>query len=100
MKREVKLSSLAEKKLDMLLEYLLQHWSQKVKNDFLKKLDKSIAVIQSNPESFPQSNKQKGLHKCVVTKQTTLYYRFDSKCINVITVFDTRQSPNKLNKEI
>ena len=50
--RTVKLSSLAEKKLDKLLEYLLENWSRKVKNDFIKKLDRSIAVIQSNPEIF------------------------------------------------
>ena len=100
MKREVKLSSLAEKKLDSLLEYLLETWSQKVKNNFIKKLDKSIMVIQTNPESFPQSEIQVGLYKCVVTKQTTLYYRFNSQRINIITIFDTRQSPNKLNKEI
>ncbi len=77
MKREVKLSSLATKKLDELLEYLLQHWSQKVKNDFIKKLDSLLVIIQLNFESFPQSKLQKGLYKCVVTKQTTMYYRIN-----------------------
>lgn len=99
MKRKVKLSLLAQKKLDKLLEYLLASWSEKVRNDFIKKLDHSIAVIRLKPEAFPQSSKQKGLFKCVITKQTTLFYRFNSKQINIVTVFGTRQNPKKLYKE-
>lgn len=91
---------MAEKKLDALLEYLLETWSQKVKKEFVKKLDRSIIIIQASPEIFPQSKKQKGLHKCVVTKQTTIFYRFYSERINILTVFDTRQNPKQLNKEI
>ncbi|NLP59458.1 type II toxin-antitoxin system RelE/ParE family toxin, partial [Lutibacter sp. B1] len=44
----------------------------------------------------------KGLFKCVVTKQTTFYYRikFEREEIEIITVFDTRQDPNKLENDI
>jgi len=57
-------------------------------------------MLKSNPESFPKSNKQKGLHKCVITKQTTLYYTFNSKEIFIVTLFDTRQNPNKIKKDL
>lgn len=76
------------------------HWSLKVKNDFIKKLDKGIERIKNHPEGFPESEKEKGLRRCVITKQTTLYYRFDSENIYVITVFDTRQHPDKLQKDL
>ena len=39
--REVKLSKQTEKKLNKLLEYLLKEWSEKVKIDFINRLDKS-----------------------------------------------------------
>lgn len=100
MGRKVKISKTAEKKLETLFDYLLQKWSQKVKTEFVKKLDKSIDLIKLTPEIFPESDKQTGLHKCVVTKQTTLYYRFDSKAIYIITIFDTRQKPSKLKKDL
>jgi plasmid stabilization system protein ParE len=98
--RKVVISKTAEKKLDKLFEYLISEWSVKVKRDFVKKLNKSIELIKNQPEIFPESKKGNSLRKCVITKQTTLYYRFNSKQINIVTVFDTRQNPNKLDKEI
>jgi plasmid stabilization system protein ParE len=73
MNRAVKISKTAENKLDNLFDYHLHNWSQKVKSDFIEKLDKSIDLIKSTPEIFPKSDKQEGLHKCVITKQTTSY---------------------------
>ena len=48
------------------------------------------------------STEFKGLFKCIVTKQTTFYYRVlsDKNEIEIITLFDTRQDPEKLRKDI
>ncbi len=100
MSRTVIISKTAEKKLEKLFEYLITKWSITVKNEFIIKLDENIELIKEQPKSFPESEKKKGLRKCVITKQTTLYYRFDSKRIKVVTLFDTRQHPNKLKKDI
>ncbi|MBJ7882981.1 type II toxin-antitoxin system RelE/ParE family toxin [Gelidibacter salicanalis] len=100
MSRKVVVSKTAEKKLDKLFEYLITEWSVKVKTDFVEKLDSSIEIIKKQPEIFPESKKAKGLKKCVITKQTTLFYRYNSKRINIVMLFDTRQNPNKLDKEI
>ena len=62
MKRRVIISKTVENKIEKLFEYLLENWSDKVKFDFIKKLDRSIHIIQSNPESFPESKIKKGLH--------------------------------------
>jgi len=99
---KVFLSELAENKLLKLNDYLLENWSLNVKNDFIKKLTSKIDQISEQPESCPQSSEFKGLFKCVVTKQTTLYYRInlDRNEIEIITIFDTRQNPDKLEKDI
>lgn len=55
MNRKVTISKTAKKKLDRLFNYLLTNWSEKVKSDFVKKLDKSIHIIKLNPENFPKS---------------------------------------------
>ena len=73
MSRTVIISKLAERKLEKLFEYLVLNWSIKVKNDFIKKLDRNISLIKEQPESFPSSEKGKGLRKCVIAKQTTLF---------------------------
>lgn len=100
MSRKVVISKTAKRKLEKLFEYLIKEWSVKVKKDFVEKLDSSIEIIKNQPEIFPESKKGKSLRKCVVTKQTAIYYRYNSKRINIVTLFDTRQDPSKLDKEI
>lgn len=97
---KVVLSKRAAHKLDALLVYLENEWSSKVKKDFIVKLDRSIALVSRLPESCPESKQMPGLYKCVVTKQTTLYYRIKNQTIQIITLFDSRQNPSKLKKEI
>lgn len=99
---KVYLSELAENKLLILVDYLLVKWNLKVKNDFIEKLTQKIEQISNQPECCPQSKDFIGLYKCVVTKQTTFYYRIflDENEIEIITIFDTRQNPSQLDKEI
>lgn len=92
-------SNRAKDRLEHLLDYLVKEWSEKTKDDFIKKLDRSIAQISKLPGSCPESKKFPGLYKCVVTRQTTLFYRIKDHTIQVITLFDTKQNPNRLNKE-
>jgi plasmid stabilization system protein ParE len=94
---EVILSPTAKVKLEDLLAYLNKEWSEKVKLEFIKKLDTKINQVSRYPKSCPESRVFKGLYKCVVSTQTTFYYRIKSKEIEVITFFDTRQDPQKLN---
>ena len=98
--RQVILSKQAERKLNKLLEYLEKEWSVKVKHDFILKLDTCLGTITNNPEGFTQTDMIKGLYKCSVTKQNTIYYTFDESSIFVVTLFDTRQNPIKLKREI
>lgn len=87
------------KNLDGLLVYLEEEWSTKVKHDFIQKLDKSLKQIQELPDSFPESGKIRGLRKCVVTKQTTVFYKYSETTIYVVTIFDNRQNPKSLERE-
>lgn len=96
------LSKSAKEKLLKLTEYLLENWGVKAKKDFIDKLTEKINQIVLQPQSCVQSSAFKNLYKCVVTKQTTFYYRIASnpKSIEIITIFDTRQSPDKLSKDL
>ncbi len=98
--RQVILSKRAAVKLEKLLEYLESEWSLRVKKDFIKKLDKSILQIQKYPESSRKSDVVKGLHMIVVTKQTSLFYRFDAKFVKVVSIIDNRMHPKQITKEI
>ena len=99
---KVFLSELAESKLLKLSEYLLENWSVSIRDKFISKLTEKIKQISIQPYSCPTSSEFKNLYKCVVTKQMTFYYRInlDKKEIEIITIFDTRQNPDKLKKDI
>ena len=81
---------------------MIKKWNLKTRDRFIQKLTEKINQISSQPDSCPKSKEFDGLYKCVVTKQTTLYYRIlhQSDEIEIITLFDTRQNPEKLNKDI
>ena len=99
---KVFLSELAESKLLKLSEYLLENWNLKTRDKFVGKLSEKINQISLQPDSCPKSYEFEGLHKCIVTKHTIFYYRilFELKEIEIITIFDTRQKPDKLIKDI
>lgn len=99
---KVFLSRLAESKLLKLSEYLLESWGLKTRDEFILKLNEKIEQIANYPNSCPESSEVENLYQCVVTKQTTFYYRIlaDQQEIEVITVFDTRQNPDRLKKEV
>jgi plasmid stabilization system protein ParE len=96
------LSEHAELKLLKLSEYLIENWNLNTRDKFIAKLTDKFNQISSQPNSCPKSSEFRGLHKCVVTKQTTFYYRVlvTKDEIEIITVFDTRQDPDKLKDTI
>ena len=100
MQMQVVLSKTAEIKLDKLLTYLETNWSENVKLRFISKLENRLNVVRQKPEAFPKSEIKKGLYKCVITRQTSMYYTFDDEAIYILTVFDNRQDPNKLKEEV
>ena len=97
---KVFLSPLAEKKTQLLLNYLEQEWSIKVRDEFLSKLKKKINQISRQPRSCIKSKDFHNLYKCIVSKQTSFFYRIKSNEIEIITLIDNRQEPDKIKNEI
>jgi len=96
--RKIKLSKSASNKLEKLLYRLENEWSSRSKQNFIKKLDISLEQIKNHPLSTEKSEIRKGLNRCVVTKQTTLFYKFDTKTILIVTIFDNRMDPMKFKE--
>jgi|GEM_PF-3521161 len=52
MNRRLIISPIAEKKLEALLEYLVEEWSLKVKTNFIMHLDEYLQIIKKNRKVF------------------------------------------------
>lgn len=96
--RRVVFSKNASEKLENLLVYLESRFSEITKNKFISKLDSVIYLIQKDPEIFLKSESNKNYRKCIVSKQTTIFYRFNTKEVRILSFFDTRQNPSKIKK--
>lgn len=95
--RKIIITKRASTKLDSILNYLQTEWSEQVKIEFISKLEKTFEQIHKYPNSFKKSDKIKGLHQVIVSKQTSYFYRFDKNTITIITFFDNRMNPKNLN---
>lgn len=87
------ISEKAEKNLDKIISYLENEWSERVKQNFIRKLSVMINQIAHSPFMFPASEIKKNVRKCVVTKHTIVYYKVIEKEIEIITIQDSRQNP-------
>ncbi len=96
---KVYLSALADYKLKKLLTYLEEEWGKSSKTNYLNKLQKKFDQISHHPESNPLAEEFDEIHWCVVTPQSSFYYRILKQEIEVLTITDNRQDPGKIIKE-
>jgi plasmid stabilization system protein ParE len=95
--RKLVITTLAQKNLKAVFEFIELEFGLNSRVKFANKVNKNLNLIVKNPELFPKSALNNRIHKCVITKQSTLYYTYTIKEIKILSVFDTRQNPLKIN---
>ena len=80
--------------LNQTIRYLEENFSDKEIQKLAQKIEHIAKLISQNPGLFPKSDK-KNVHKVVILKFNTLYYRVKSDCIEILSFFSNRQSPGK-----
>jgi len=88
----------AEQNLNAIFDYLEAIWTEREIAIFAKMLEANLQNISEFPEMFPFYNKDKSVRRCVLSSQTTIYYRV-IQCENkivIITLFDNRRNPKSL----
>ena len=99
-KFEVRLSPIAEHKLEKIAEYILEEFGLKSRNKFLELFTEHVRKLEEYPETGTESTLLKGLRKNVVSKQTSFYYLIRNKQVFILTITDNRQKPEKILKEV
>ncbi len=94
MAKEVILTPVAVKDFQNIIDYLNYKWGIAVVNNFIDRFEE--VSLSENPEIFPTIDRIKQIRKCVVTKHNTLYFKEYADVIRILTIFDTRQDPEKL----
>jgi plasmid stabilization system protein ParE len=87
----------AKNELDALYDYLENNWSDREIIRFSRLLDKKLSIINNLPLIYPAYEDNKYVRRCVVSRQVSLYYQIITNRIIILSLFDNRQSSNKLN---
>jgi plasmid stabilization system protein ParE len=85
------LSLEAEEQLSNLLYYLENVWGERIMFNFIDKFEQALEVISKMPHAYPESDRIPGLHRCVVTRQVSIYYYINAKKIEIVSILDNRQ---------
>lgn len=86
----------ANNNYDNIINYLESNWSIKEKSEFVRKLEKRVELIKRFPEIFPKSYLSPNTCRPVLTEQITIYYSIENQIIKILSLFDVRQSPDKI----
>jgi plasmid stabilization system protein ParE len=86
----------AIRNLKSIITYLENAWTEKEIRKFVQLLNRQLILVQTNPYLFPLIKKSINLRKAVLSKQISVYYQIETNHIRVISLFDNRQNPNKI----
>ncbi|MAO63508.1 MAG: hypothetical protein CL666_00765 [Balneola sp.] len=78
-------------KVEEIKAYLLEEWSKKEVESFLKELKSFEDRIELFPKLYPASQKRSNMRKAVITKQQSVIYQVLESTIQIVTILDNRQ---------
>ena len=75
------------------VDFLVDEWNEKVKNNYLFELEKTIQLIRVNPK-IGMEIKQIKSRKFLVVKQIYLIYKIEnSKTIRIMNIWNNKRKP-------
>lgn len=98
MVKPVLITPLAKEDLENVSNYLFENWGLNVLENFLALYEIKILTIAEFPTRYPVIHEPSGLRKAVLTKHNIILYREKPGSVEIISVFDTRQNPEKIRK--
>ena len=77
------------------IEYLEENFTDKEIKKLAQKIESTTALLSKKPTIFPKSE-FKDIHRVVILKHNTLYYRIKGETVEILSFFSNRQSPTKI----
>ena len=84
----------AASELEKTIQYLQTEFSDKEISKLLIKLEETLELISVNPKIFPISDKKR-IHKAILLKYNSIYYREINNTVEILSFFSNRQNPKK-----
>jgi plasmid stabilization system protein ParE len=89
----IRYSTRAYIEYEEILDYVLKKFGHEVAAKVDTYFEDVIDNIAINPFLYPYSDKKKNLRRCVISPQTTLYYRFNGEYVELVSFRGNRMNP-------
>jgi plasmid stabilization system protein ParE len=96
MSYSIRYSTRAYIEYEEILDYILSEFGHEVAAKVDMYFEDVIDKIAINPLLYPYSDKKKNLRRCVISPQTTLYYRFNGKYVELVSFRGNRMNPEAI----
>lgn len=93
---EVVWSDEANDGLDEIIEYLEKKWTEKEVHHFFTRLEECLENIKEAPHRPKDSVRKPGTKEYQHSPQTTIFYTFDDKVVNILRVWVNMKNPDRL----
>lgn len=92
---DIRYSKRAKNEYFKLLDYLIDNFGARIAEKVDKDILNTLKQISLNPIQFPDSKEKKGIRRCVLSKQTTIYYRVKRNYVEIVTLWANKKNPRK-----
>ena len=80
-----------------IIVYLEEQWSPQIADSFLALTEEKLFILAQQPFLGISSEKEPAVRSILLTKHNRLYYKVENTKLIVLSIFDTRQNPEKEN---
>lgn len=92
----IRYSTRAYNEYESILDYNVESFGIEIAAKTDNYFEEVIHQISINPFLYPYSDKKKNLRRCVISPQTTLYYRFSGDYIELVSFRGNKMNPKSL----
>jgi len=80
---------------DRIVQYLLQHWTEREVRNFIQESDEFFMLLSEYPEMLQKTSRHRNVYRGPMNKLTVITYRVKPRKqqIEIINVRSTRQKP-------
>lgn len=93
---EIRWTVEADKHLDEILDYLEKNWSETEIVHFFDRLEESLEMISSNPQTFKVSLRKPNAREFLHSSHTTIFYEFTESQVYILALWQNRRDPKGL----
>jgi hypothetical protein len=80
-----------------VMDYVIFNFGMQTASEIEEDFDRLLNQISLNPKMYPLFDKRKKIRRCVISKQTSLYYRISGEYLEIVSFRGNLMNPNKIN---